>query len=285
MQATLKMSEATVKRLLAEEEHDLSRRETVPAISRVRPRRISEEHSAIRVRVSPDMTSTTEPVVKRAGEEMKIELQPIFDACELRVVGHEARVVKAPGSARHSLLPKSDQRLVRDRAVDAFVRAKGHMLFLDVHPSDLLDAELYAPTTALGRIASKVVLTLRGRVRDVMVEDLRARISVLRFQGFRIAVADVDSAPARLSLIAEVAPEYLKIDPSLVRGIGRSDAKRRIVQALTTMCGLLGTTAIGEGVETAAERAELVACGCHLAQGPLHAEVDLPSIKKVGGRR
>lgn len=312
MQPTLKMSHAKVRRLLAVdsdlEESDLCRRETVPAIScvRVRPNVNANPNTAttapaIRVR-DLNLQATAAPVtvrnplaaatsiapepIKIADFDVRVELEPVFDANELKIIGQEARIIHTPTiGERERHREEMIRRRGRELAVKKFLEVpQGAKLFIDVLPIDLLDPELYEEGSPLARIASKVVLQLRGRLGEVMIEDLRARLSVLRFQGFRIAIADVDSAPARLSLIAEVAPEFLKIDASLVRGVHRSDAKKRIVAGLTTMCRLLGTTPIAEGVTTAEERAGLFDAGCHVVQGPLHSNEDdyaLPVVRKA----
>jgi EAL domain-containing protein (putative c-di-GMP-specific phosphodiesterase class I) len=317
MQPTLKMSHAKVRRLLAVtgdlEESDICRRETVPAISCVRVRaNVNANPStattapAIRVRdlnlqAASATSSASAPItvrnplaaatsiapepIKIADFDVRVELEPVFDANELRVIGQEARIIHTPTiGERERHREEMIRRRGRELAVKKFLESpQRSKLFIDVLPIDLLDPELYEEGSPLARIADKVVLQLRGRLGEVMIEDLRARISVLRFQGFRIAIADVDSAPARLSLIAEVAPEFLKIDASLIRGIHRSDAKKRIVTGLTTMCRLLGTMPIAEGVTTAEERAALFEAGCHVVQGPLHTNEDdyaLPVVRK-----
>lgn len=228
----------------------------------------------------------------RVLASMRVELDPIFDVNHLRVIGHEARIVwpkeessDATGTNTHTINAATDrldvrlQRRARDLAVAAFNDARqrhnrggsGGVLFIDIFPNDLLDPELYRQDTALAKVADKVILQLRGPMGIVM-EDLVARISVLRFQGFRFAVADIESTPSRLSLLAEIAPEYIKLDSSLTRGVSENNAKRRIVEGLAMMATLLGATPIGEGVTNVDDRSALAEAGCPLVQGPIHSD-------------
>jgi len=323
-QPTLKMSPAKVQGLLdrdleAENDIDLCRRETVPAISCVRVKQNFPARPTIRPKSAPqflEVEATAAVVLKSAPPaitgstpvasvtpitsiedvDVRVDLETVFDTNEIRIVGHEARITHTakPGDEHHraEVIRRRGRALAVAKFTEKFPYG-GSKLFIDVLPVDLLDPELYEEGTPLAKIASRVVLQLRGRLDDVMPDDLRARLSVLRFQGYRIAITDVDSAPARLSLIAEVAPEFLKIDATLIRGINKSEAKKRIVTGLTTMCRLLGTTAIAEGVATAEERAILMDAGCHVVQGPLHKDDDDyalpvrkdPPLRAVGGMR
>lgn len=219
-------------------------------------------------------TRTLEQIVG----EVRIELDPIFDTNALRVIGYEARVLhdRAALDELARLDPKAEEtfrRRVRELAASRFVESTRAQLklFLDVGEADILDSELYAPESPLSRIAERVVLQLRS-AGALTLEDLGARTSVLRFLGFQLAVADLDGGASRLSLIGDLAPEFMKIDGSLIKDIQSMPAKRRVIEGLMTMCRLLGTTPIAEGVTSIEERKMLVAIGCTLVQGPLQSE-------------
>jgi EAL domain-containing protein (putative c-di-GMP-specific phosphodiesterase class I) len=103
------------------------------------------------------------------------------------------------------------------------------------------------------------------------VPNLRGRIDALRRQGFRIAVDDLGAGYAGLTCIADLAPDVVKVDMSLVRGLDRDPMRRRLVRAITDLSVELGIRTVAEGVETAAERDALEAMGCDLMQGFLFA--------------
>ena len=257
---------------------------TAPAISfkRTRPQNI------------PTMPPGSSNKLAGVLASLRVELEPIFDANQIRIVGYEARVhsegdpLEPARTAHPSLLATAGVELLRKRARDLAVQAfagapRGTKLFLDVYPADLLDAELYTPDAPLSRIADRVVLQLRD-TSSLPFADLGPRISILRFLGFRLAVGDLEGGPSRLSLIADVAPEYVKIDATLTKGIDLSSAKRRVVEGLVAMARMLGSTPIADGVSTAEERATLMKLGCSLVQGPLHKS-DTPAVATQRSRR
>ncbi|MBI5415914.1 MAG: EAL domain-containing protein [Candidatus Omnitrophica bacterium] len=79
-----------------------------------------------------------------------------------------------------------------------------------------------------------VELTERMAIRDH--EILLDKLNGMRSLGVQIAVDDVGSGFAGLDTVAEVKPEYIKIDLSLVRDIHLDSLKKNIVQSLITFC-------------------------------------------------
>lgn len=94
---------------------------------------------------------------------------------------------------------------------------------------------------------------------------------VLREAGVQIAVDDFGTGFSNLSQLAQLPFTTLKIDRSLIEGIGSSDKGEVLVKTIITMAEGLGYAIIAEGVETPGQRAWLEASGCHLHQGFLFA--------------
>jgi EAL domain-containing protein (putative c-di-GMP-specific phosphodiesterase class I) len=61
----------------------------------------------------------------------------------------------------------------------------------------------------------------------------------------------------------------LKLNPDLVRGVGKSEENEAIVEAIASMAAMLGLEVFARGVEDDAQQAFLRALDCHLQQGPL----------------
>ena len=80
------------------------------------------------------------------------------------------------------------------------------------------------------------------------------KLSELRGLGMQIAVDDVGSGFASLDTVAEVRPDYVKIDLKLIRDIHTNPLKKNIVQSIITFCRQSNILTIAEGIE---ERAEL----------------------------
>ena len=68
------------------------------------------------------------------------------------------------------------------------------------------------------------------------------------------------------ALLAE-APDVVKLDMSLVRGVHQEPVKQRLIGSMTSLCRELGMAVVAEGVETRAEGDAIGRLGCNLMQG------------------
>jgi EAL domain-containing protein (putative c-di-GMP-specific phosphodiesterase class I) len=161
---------------------------------------------------------------------------------------------------------------VRNTTASAMVEADGNWLFfVNLHPRDLLDHELYAADAALSRVASRVVLEITDRAELENTPNVRERIRDLRRLGYRFGLNDLGAGYAGLTTFVTLEPEFVKLDVGLVRNIHCLPAQRQVVGTLIQLCRDMGAEVIAEGVETPAEHETLVALGCHLLQGHLYA--------------
>jgi EAL domain-containing protein (putative c-di-GMP-specific phosphodiesterase class I) len=67
--------------------------------------------------------------------------------------------------------------------------------------------------------------------------------------------------------IVKLLPEFMKLDPSLTRGIECDPVKQALTAALVGFAAQIGAHLIAEGVETAEELHTLVGLGVGYAQG------------------
>jgi EAL domain-containing protein (putative c-di-GMP-specific phosphodiesterase class I) len=63
--------------------------------------------------------------------------------------------------------------------------------------------------------------------------------------------------------------DHLKIDHSFIDGLGVEPGDTQIVRVVLSLAAELGLGPVAEGVETEAQRRELVRLGCDIAQGYL----------------
>jgi EAL domain-containing protein (putative c-di-GMP-specific phosphodiesterase class I) len=152
----------------------------------------------------------------------------------------------------------------------------GAVLFVNLHPRDLVDDELFARTSALAQMAASVVLEITERSSIDAIPDVRDRVARLRALGFRLAVDDLGAGYAGLASFAALEPELIKLDMSLVRDVDTNPVKRRVVEKMTALAHDLHVLVVAEGVETVAERDVLVHVGCDLLQGYLFAKPGKP---------
>jgi EAL domain-containing protein (putative c-di-GMP-specific phosphodiesterase class I) len=213
--------------------------------------------------------------------------QPVVDLVEKRVIGFEA-LSRVTGGA----FPGPDQMFKAAYENDlvwkleqvcreaAFRGARGLpadlMLFINVEPDSINDPVLRSEATSAllqenGLKAAQVVLemTEHSAVRDFV--QFRQLLNCLQFQGFRLAVDDVGSGYSGLKSIAEIKPDFIKIDMSLIRDMHLHPIKQDLTATIARFSASSGITLIAEGVETVDELRCLKAIGVRFAQGYLFA--------------
>ena len=239
------------------------------------------------VRSNGDGTANLTLSFERALDQLFVVYQPIVDRAARRVVGYESLVRTAEPSFRSppELFAAAEQldriqdlgRLIRRAAVEPFRSVPSEVrLFVNLHPRDLLDDDLYDAETAFGSLAHRIVLEMTERASLDTIPDLRPRISMLRRLGYQMAIDDIGAGYSGLTSFAHVEPEVVKLDMSLVRGIEQAPVKQRVVRSLINLCVDLGVTTVAEGVVTQAEVAVLAALGCHWYQGYYFAKPGRP---------
>jgi EAL domain-containing protein (putative c-di-GMP-specific phosphodiesterase class I) len=163
-------------------------------------------------------------------------------------------------------------RAIRDAAAAGFAGAPPDVvLFVNLHPYDLKDDALLAPDAPLSKLAPRVVLEITERAAIDDVNDVRERVAALRSLGFRIAIDDLGAGYAGLTAFAQLEPEVVKLDMSLVRDVHENDTKRRLIRSMTEVCAEMGRLVVAEGIEVRAERDALHELGCELMQGYMFA--------------
>jgi EAL domain-containing protein (putative c-di-GMP-specific phosphodiesterase class I) len=213
----------------------------------------------------------------RSLASLRLVFQPIVRAADGSVFGHEALVRTDEPSIPHpGALFEAAERLgrvhevggvIRDRAAAFLARVPSLTLFVNLHALELTDDALLSPAAALSAHAQSVVLELTERSSFEHVPNLRARVSLLRRLGFRLAVDDLGAGYAGLTSFAALNPHVVKLDMSLVRGADREPVKQRLIGSMATLCKEFGITVVAEGIETPAERDTVTALGCDLIQG------------------
>lgn len=97
----------------------------------------------------------------------------------------------------------------------------------------------------------------------------RYRLQQLQEAGVRISIDDFGTGFSNLSQLARLPFNVLKIDRSLVAGLGRNTKAESIVGAIVHMAKALGHELVAEGIETHEQREFLVELGCDRLQGHL----------------
>jgi EAL domain-containing protein (putative c-di-GMP-specific phosphodiesterase class I) len=219
--------------------------------------------------------------------------QPVVDIVDRRVIGFEAltRVGKGRFENVETLFKAAEandalwslERLCRRRALEGVPALEpDQLLFLNIEPDSAHDPQLTGPQfldglAEAGLSPRQVVLELteHSAVRDFVA--FRRTLERFRALGFRLAMDDVGSGYAGLQAIAEIAPDFIKADMHLVRGLHANSIKRELIDTMRRFSESTGITLVAEGVESSDELAALVDVGVRCAQGFLFARPGAPA--------
>lgn len=117
-----------------------------------------------------------------------------------------------------------------------------------------------------------VVLEISERVPVPNVARLRRVVADLRSRGFRIAIDDAGAGHASMLVIAEVRPDFIKIDRDLICGVHSSDSRRALVVSMLSFGTHINARIIAEGIETEADLNCLMDLGVQFGQGNVLSE-------------
>jgi EAL domain-containing protein (putative c-di-GMP-specific phosphodiesterase class I) len=229
-----------------------------------------------------DDLAATEASFARALDSLWIAYQPIVSWRRRDVYAYEALLRSREPALPHpgAVLDAAERlgrlddlgRAIRRLAIEPLGRMDRDVaLFINLHPQDLLDDQLFAADGPLATVAERIVLEITERASLHELGGVRARVDALRGAGYRIAIDDLGAGYAGLSTFAELQPDIVKLDMSLVRDLHTDPTKRKLVVTMITMCADLGITVTSEGIEVAGERDALADAGCDLMQGYLFA--------------
>src|SRR5262249_9754417 len=144
-------------------------------------------------------------------------------------------------------------RRVRASAAATMDCADG-LFFINMHPAELGDAALYDPESPLAAHAGRVVLEVTERRSLGEVPELSERLLALRSMGYRFALDDLGAGYAGLASVADLSPDVIKLDMSLVRGVNANPTRQKLVASMAQLARDLGVALVAEGVETREER-------------------------------
>jgi EAL domain-containing protein (putative c-di-GMP-specific phosphodiesterase class I) len=218
--------------------------------------------------------------------------QPVVDVVARRVIGFEAltRLPRAQFETPDVLFKAANEqgvlwsleRLCRKRALENIPRLKqDQLLFLNIEPDSMHDPELrdsgfLDAIEGAGLSPRSLVLevTEHAAVKDFAA--LRRVLEDIRALGFRLAMDDVGAGYSGLQTIAEIRPDYIKVDMTLVRDMHLDPFKRELITTIRRFTDNTGIVLVAEGVENVDELQSLAEAGVRCAQGFLFARPNSP---------
>ncbi len=144
----------------------------------------------------------------------------------------------------------------------------GDRLFLNVHPAEMHSTRLLDELSgAVERCGGRQIV---AEIHESVITST-GQMSALRKQldarGIELAYDDFGAGSSRLMELAEVPPDFVKLDMSLIRDIDSSPRRQDLVAALVKVMRDADVRVIAEGIETQAEHAACLELGCDLGQG------------------
>ncbi len=125
--------------------------------------------------------------------------------------------------------------------------------------------------TQFGMVPSSLTLEMTENIfLDHNAGATRA-LAQIKALGAKIALDDFGTGYSSLAYLRQYPVDIVKIDQGFVSDIGVDPTGEAIVEAITGLAHVLGMAVTAEGVETRAQRDEVVRLGCDSAQGHLYA--------------
>jgi diguanylate cyclase (GGDEF)-like protein len=215
--------------------------------------------------------------------------QPIVAVRDAKLIGYEAlcRPTDAAFANVGELLETAVRtgrigdlgRVLRKLVVEPMPSLpEPHLLFVNIHPQDLNEDDFLELEPYLKPWAKRMVLevTETEAIRDAT--RARMQIQHLRATGLRVALDDLGSGYSSLNLLAQLEPDFVKLDMQLVRGIERAGRTARLIHHLLEFCRGEGFTTIAEGIETEAELQVVSELGVDYVQGFLLGQPSPPFV-------
>lgn len=218
----------------------------------------------------------------RKGEFVSV-FQEIRDLRDEAVIGYEALLRLPPDLGFEGPLNAFRVAAAAGRLPDLEIAAlEAHLaaartlpagrLFLNLSALSFEDERLEPDAlTRLVRNAGfspeRVVLELTELVRLPDPESFARRVQPLREEGFALAVDDFGAGFSNVPLLAELAPDFIKLDASLVTGARMHLRRRVVLEALAQLGRRLNGTVVAEGLETEEDVRAAREAGVSLGQG------------------
>jgi EAL domain-containing protein (putative c-di-GMP-specific phosphodiesterase class I)/GGDEF domain-containing protein len=214
-------------------------------------------------------------------EAVFIEYHPIIVTKTEEVYGFEAlargvrRELRSPEVlfevAEEANLVWELSRILRRRAVEGIMKElkEGQFLFLNIDPHDFDDPTFrnFDPDDLNIDDPSRIVLEITERTAIKDYPRFQEYLKDFRARGFRFAVDDAGSGYAGLGSIANLAPDYIKLDISLISNIDTNFLKQNLVETMVQFAEGQGAQVIAEGVERREEFETIKELGVHYTQG------------------
>jgi EAL domain-containing protein (putative c-di-GMP-specific phosphodiesterase class I) len=253
-----------------------------------------EFHMATIIHSDPQAAAETLPIQDLLSLRFAMAFQPIVDLARKEVFAYEALargINGEPAATVFARVEKADEyafdHVCRARAIRVAARlGMNTCLSLNFlpnaiyHPKACIRKTLHAARQMQFPV-DRIIFEITEIEPVGNVAHLAAIIREYQREGFRTAIDDFGAGYSGLGLLAELRPDFVKIDIGLTHGIGSDHVRRVIVKGIMATCRSLAIEVIAEGVETIGEMNALRDLGVRYFQGFLFARPGLETLPAV----
>lgn len=219
------------------------------------------------------------------GVQLNSAFQPIYDSTVGDLIGHEALLRPSLGGAlastpefAFSYAEQAGKLVQFDRVSRTLhvlnfrqIYAENGLLFLNVHPKLLITVNSH------GKVFERILHANSVPTDRVVIEipenlveqdkQLSEAIDNYRDRGYHIAIDDFGKKKSNLDRLWKLAPDYVKLDISLIQEAESNERIRKALPNLIRLVQDLGAKPIIEGIETQTQLDIAVQAGGTLLQG------------------
>ncbi len=256
-------------------------------------------------RISSDLEKNshllkTELVSIIQRQDINTLFQPIFGFANNALFAYEAlsrgpdnSVLFQPDmlfeTAYHHQLADELDYICRRKAVENFAARKlTGKLALNICPSVLVNPDFRSGRTLqmlkeVGLDSERVILELTEH-QQTDISKLKQAVNYYKDQGFSIAMDDLGAGYSNLRLLAELQPDFLKLDKYFVSGVNSNCVESEFVKLIVDLAARVGCKVVAEGIESAEDLLFVQSMGVGYGQGFLlgrpqeQAVADVPDI-------
>ena len=210
--------------------------------------------------------------------------QPIVNLKNGTIIGYEALSRGPENSSLHSPLQLMAaavkyqlifalEQLCRESALKpGQFLSSGQKLFINTIPDVIRDPKFLAGKTRqllldYGFQPDQIIFEITERTAILDFDSFNQSLNHYRQQGFGVAIDDAAAGYSSLQAIAELHPDYIKLDMSIVRNLDRNPIKQTILESIARLARGINSKVVAEGVETVEELAMLIKLDIDYAQG------------------
>ena len=244
---------------------------------------------ALRSQLSEQVRLEADLRVAIERDQLTLAFQPIYDLASGRIVSFEAlarwthpeRGAVAPerfialaeesgliGALTERILARACEQLKRwqIQTANPLLRMQVNLSGMDLCHGTLAN-HVAGVLRAHGVEASQLTREITESKLMTQLERALETLRRLREIGVGISVDDFGTGYSSLSYLSTLPISSLKVDRSFVNHMMNAAQDAEIVRAIIGLGNALGKTVIAEGIETAAQLAQLRARGCRYGQG------------------